>query len=218
MDSLIRSVSELKEMSGYRGNVTQFRSSKELITYCRANGLIADIKKPSDICNSAFDEYYTHLCALAKKYLFEHRHLKHWDKFAASAKNRKAHKILHEFGVARGSGIFSDEPEDKYDPVETTTKKITLEELYDVYQIKFNFDGSFLSFKKQIQRTYGSYAEFCLAKGLDINNTKWESDETAIRVARKLGSAAVVKEKCPSLLKYLEEKKLFKEAFSEGAA
>jgi hypothetical protein len=218
MDSFIRSIADLKVMAGYKGSLAQFKSSKELVKCCRANGVIADIKKPSDICKASFDEYYTHLCALAKKYLFEHRHLKYWEKFATSPTNQKVHKILHEFGVARGSGIFSDQPEDKYDPIESNTKKITLEELYEVYQIKFNFDGSFLAFKKQIQKAYGSYAEFCLAKGLEINSTKWESDETAIRVARKLGSVETVKEKCPSLLKYLEDKKLIKVAFSDGAA
>lgn len=218
MDSFIRSIADLKALAGYTGSLAQFKSSKELVKCCRANGVIADIKKPSDICKASSDEYYTHLCALTKKYLFEHRHLKHWEKFVINPNNQKVQKILHEFGVARGSGIFSDEPEDKYDPIESNTKKITLEELYDVYQIKYNFDGTFLSFKKQIQKTYGSYAEFCLAKGLEINNTKWESDETAIRVARKLGSVEVVKEKCPSLLKYLEEKKLLKETFSDGAA
>ncbi|KYG67624.1 hypothetical protein AZI85_17240 [Bdellovibrio bacteriovorus] len=218
MDSLVRSVAELKEMAGYKGNLAKFKSSKELVLCCRKFGVIADIKDPSDICKSSFDDYYTHLCALAKKYLFEHRDLKFWSKFATSHDNRKVHKIFHEFGVARGSGIFSEEPDDKYDPTESNTTKITLEELYDVYQIKYNFDGSFLSFKKQIQKAYGSYAEFCLAKGLDINTTKWESDETAIRVARKLGSVDAVKEKCPSLLKYLEDKKLLREAFQESVA
>lgn len=218
MDSLIKSVKELKELAKYSGTLSDFKHSKELVLCCRKHGFIADIRNPSDICKSAQDDYYTHLCALAKKYLFEHRDLKFWDKFAASSDNRKSHKILHEFGVARGSGIFSEEAEDKYDPAESNTKKITLEELYDVYQIKYNFDGSFLSFKRQLQKTYGSYAEFCLVKGLDINTTKWESDETAIRVARKLGSVEKVKEKSPSLLKYLEDKKLLKEAFSDGAA
>lgn len=218
MDSLIRSITELKEMAGYKGSLAQFKNSKELVFVCRKFGVVADIKNPADICKSSFDDYYTHLCSLAKKYLFEHRELKYWGKFATSQNNRKIHKIFHEFGVARGSGIFSEEPEDKYDPVESNTKRITLEELYDVYQIKYNFDGSFLSFKKQIQKTYGSYAEFCLAKGLDINTTKWESDETAIRVARKLGSLSAIKEKCPSLMKYLEDKKLVREVFKESVA
>jgi hypothetical protein len=218
MDSFIKSVADLKELCGYKGSLAQFRRSKELVNFCRRNGLIADIKKPSDICKPMLDEYYTHLCALAKKYLFEHRNLKYWEKFASSPENRKVHKILHEFGVARGSGIFSDEPEDKYDPVESSTKRITLEELYDVYQIKYNFEGSFLAFKKQIQKAYGSYAEFCLAKGLDINTTKWDSEETAIRVAKKLGSIAILKERCPSLLKYLKNKNLLSHAFSNGAA
>ncbi|RYZ88774.1 MAG: hypothetical protein EOP06_10385 [Proteobacteria bacterium] len=218
MDSMLRSVAELKVLAGYKGSLAQFRSSKQLVTFCRKNSVIADIKNPSDICKSAFDEYYTHLCSLAKKYLFEHRELKFWDNFAASASNRKVQKLFHEYGVARGSGIFSEQPEDRYDPTETNTKKITLEELYDVYQIKFNFDGSFQSFKRQIQRAYGSYAEFCLEKGLEINTSTWDSKETAIRVARKLGTPASVKTKCPSLLKYLEDKGLVEEAFAGGAA
>lgn len=218
MDSMLRSVSELKTLARYKGSVAQFRNSSELVKCCRKHGFIADIKNPSDICKSSFDEYYDHLCCLAKKYLFEHRELKYWENFAASASNRKVHKLFHEYGVARGSGIFSEEPEDRYNPRETNTKKITLEELYDVYQIKFNFDGSFQSFKRQLQRTYGSYAEFCLEKGLEINNSTWDSKETAIRVARKLGNAEAVKTRCPSLLKYLEEKGLLDEAFSGGAA
>jgi len=218
VDSLIKPLKELKEAANFKGSLAQFKSSKELVMICRRMGVIADIRRPSDISKSASDDYYTHLCALTKKYLFEHRDLKVWDKFEANPDNRKIHKILHEFGVARGSGIFSEEPEDRYDPLESNTKKITLEELYDVYQIKYNFDGTFLSFKKQIQKTYGSYAEFCLEKGLDVNTTKWESEDTAIRVARKLGSLKSIEEKCPSLSKYLKDRNLMRVAFPDGAA
>lgn len=218
MDKLLKTVAELKELSGFKGNLKQFKSSNDLVVYCRKHGYIAEVRNPSDINKASADDYYTHLCCLAKKYLFDNTDLKTWEKFAAHPDNRKVQKILHEFGVARGSGIFSEQPEQKYHPLEPDSKRITLEDLYEVYQIKHNFGGSFIAFKRQLQNTYGSYAEFCLEKGLDINTTKWESEETALRVAKKLGSLSEVKKKSPSLLKYLEDKKLLKIAFSKEAA
>ena len=120
--------------------------------------------------------------------------------------------------MARSSGLFTDDIEEQYDPLIPDSKRVTLEELYEVYRIKFNFNGSLQSFKRQITRTYGSYAEYCLKKGYDINTTRWDSEETALRVARKLGSIEEIGRKSPSLLKYLEERKLTKKAFDEGAA
>ena len=216
MDSLIRSVQELKELSGYKGTAKQFKSSKELVTFCRKNQFIADIKHPEDICKNAKEDYFVHLSALAKKYLCENKELKHWEKFKSHPDNRKVHKILFEFGVY--ADLFSDTPEEKYDPVAPNSKKLTLEEMYEVYQFKYNFDGTFASFKRQITTIYGSYAEYCLEKGYDINNTKWESDEIALRVASKIGNPNDVQKKCPSLLKYLEEHKLMKQAFKKEAA
>ncbi len=124
MDSLIRTVQELKEIAGYKGSPSQFRTSTELVTLCRKKGLIADVRDPADICKSAAGDYYTHLVALTKQYLFEHKEMKVWGKFAANPGNRKAQKILHEFGV-RGE-LFSDNPEDEYDPVAPSASKITL--------------------------------------------------------------------------------------------
>lgn len=218
MDQLIRSVKELKELSSYSGSLNQFKSSKDLVDTCRRNGVIADIKDPAVICKSSFDDYFTHLCALTKAFLFQHRDLKLWARFAAHPECRKIQKIFHEIGIARSSGLFTDDVEAEYDPLLPDSKKVTLEELYEVYRIKFNFNGTLQSFKRQITRTYGSYAEYCLAKGYDINTTKWDSEETALRVARKLGSVDETQRKSPSLLKYLGDRKLLKKAFDEGAA
>lgn len=217
MDHLIRSVKELKAFSLHKGSLAQFKCSKDLVEVCRRQGVVADIKDPSSISKSAFDDYFTHLCALAKKFLFEHRDLKVWSKFAAHPNCRKIEKIFHEFGVARSSGLFTDEAEAKYDPTMPDSKRVTLEELYEVYRIKFNFSGSLQAFKRQITRTYGSYAEYCLQKGYDINTTRWDMEETALRVAKKLGSLEAVEKKSTSLVKYLEEKKLTKLVFSKGA-
>jgi hypothetical protein len=218
MDQLIRSVKKLKELSAYGGSLAQFKSSKDLVEVCRRHGLIADIKDPSTICKSSLDDYFTHLCALTKVFLFEHPDLKVWAKFAEYPECRKIQKIFHEIGIARSSGLFTDDVEAQYDPLIPDSKRVTLEELFEVYRIKFNFSGSLQSFKRQITRTYGSYAEYCLKKGYDINTTRWDSEETALRVARKLGSLEEVQRKSPSLLKYLEERKLIKKAFDEGAA
>ena len=52
---------------------------------------------------------------------------------------------------------------------------------------------------------------FCRApksRGYDINGTKWESDETAIRVACKLGSLDAIEQKSISLFKYLQQRDL----------
>lgn len=215
MDEYLRTVQELKELSGFKGNLKQFKSSKELVVFCRKNQLIADIKHPEDICKAAKEDYFVHLSAMTKKYLFENKSLKQWEKFKSHPKNRKIHKILFEFGVY--ADLFSDEPEDKYDPVTPNSKKLTLEEIYEIYHYKYNFDGTFASFKRQITTLYGSYAEYCLEKGYDINNTKWESDEIALRVAIKIGNSKDVQKKCPSLLKYLEEHKLIKQAFKKVA-
>lgn len=218
MDELIRSIKELKELSSYGGSLSQFKSSKELVDVCRRHGVVADIKDPAIICKAAFDEYFTHLCALTKKYLFEHRDLKVWSKFASQPDCRKIQKIFHEIGIARSSGLFTDDVEAEYDPLIPDSKRVTLEELYEVYRIKFNFNGSLQSFKRQITRVYGSYAEYCLTKGYDINTTRWDSEETALRVARKLGNFDEIQRKSPSLMKYLEDHKLLKKVFDEGAA
>ncbi len=218
MDHLLRSVKELKELSFYRGSLKQFKSAKDLVEVCRRHGVIADIKDPADICKSVYEDYFTHLCALTKVFLFQHRELKVWKHFASHPECKKIQKIFHEIGMARSSGLFTDDVEAQYDPLIPDSKRVTLEELYEVYRIKFNFNGSLQSFKRQITRTYGSYAEYCMAKGYDINTTKWDFEETALRVAKKLGSLEEIQRKSPSLLKYLEDRKLTKKAFDEGAA
>ena len=215
MDSLIKSVQELKELSGYKGGLKQFRSSSDLVVFCRKNQLIADIKDPADICKNCSDDYYTHLTALTKKYLFENKDMKSWEKFASNPENRKAHKILHEFGV-RGE-LFSEKSDDEYDPITPNATRITIEDLHEIYQIKFNYEGSLQTFKKQIWRMYGSYAEFCLEKGYDINNVRWEPD-FATRVANKIGSKNAIQKRCPTLWKYLVENNLTKTLFKNEAA
>src|SRR5690606_27763455 len=109
-------------------------------------GVIAEIFDPAEIHKGSRDDYFTHLCCLTKKYLFTNPEQKFWGKFILDPGNRKAHKILHEFGVRQE--LFSDSPEETYSPFTPSATRLTLEEFYEVCQIQFRYAGSFLAFKK----------------------------------------------------------------------
>jgi hypothetical protein len=210
VDLLLRKVSELKDVAKFKGTEEKFRTSEKLVTLCRKLSVIAEIRDPSKIGREHRDDYYTHLVALTKKHLFANPSQKNWSNFCADPGNRKIHKILQEFGIRQE--LFSDNADATYTPLQNSNRNITIEELYELCQIQFNFDGTMSSFKRYLQRTYGSFAEYCIEKGYDINNTRWESKETAIRVAEKLGSIEEIKTRSASLYKYLEENNLFKKA------
>lgn len=208
MDLLLRKVSELKELAKFKGTEEKFRSSDKLVTLCRKMGVIAEIRDPAKIGRDFRDDYYTHLVALTKKHLFANPDQKCWAKFCADPANRKVHMILQEFGVRQE--LFSDSEVAVYTPLQSSDRNITIEELYELCQIQFNFDGSMSSFKRYLQRTYGSFAEYCIEKGYDINSCKWETEETAMRVAHRLGSIDEIKRKSSSLYNFLESKNLLK--------
>lgn len=206
MDLLLKKVSELRELAKFRGTADAFRSSPKLVLICRKLGLVAEVRDPSLIARTARDEYYTHLVTLTKKFLFANPEQKCWSKFCADAGNRKMSKILNEFGVR--AELFSDNENATYNPVQPNARNITIEELHELCQIQFNFDGSLGSFKRYLQRTYGSFAEYCIAKGYDINTCRWESEETALRVANQIGSVEEIKRRSSSLYNFLESKNL----------
>lgn len=206
MDLLLMKVGELKAKASFKGSDEDFRSTAKLVKMCRRLGVIAEVRDPSHIVRTSRDEYYTHLVALTKKFLFANPEQKAWSKFCADPGNRKTSKILKEFGVK--AELFSDDEEAVYNPIDPGTRNITIEELYELCQIQFNFAGSLGSFKRYLQRTYGSFAEYCISKGYDINNCKWESEETALRVAGQIGSLEELKKRSPSLYKFLESKDL----------
>ena len=201
MDQLLRTVSAIMEEYKARGSTKQFKSSAELVLACRKLGVIAEILSPTEIHKASREDYFTHLCGLTKKYLFGNPEQKHWSTFVSDPANRKVHKILHEFGVRQE--LFSDDQNEVYTPLTPSSRRITLEEFYEVCQIQFNFGGSFPAFKRYIQKTYGSFAEYCILKGFEINTTNWDSAETALRVAEKIGGIDEIKRRSPSLHKYL---------------
>lgn len=209
MDLLLKKVSELKEAAKFKGTEDQFRSSEKLVLTCRKLGAIAEIRDPSKIHRDVREDYYIHLVALTKKHLFANPEQKSWTKFCSDPANRKIHKILQEFGVRQE--LFANDEEAVYSPLAPSSRNITIEELYELCQIQFNFDGSMSSFKRYLQRTYGSFAEYCIEKGYDINSCKWESEETAMRVALRLGDIDEIKKKSSSLYNFLESKNLLKQ-------
>ena len=74
--------------------------------------------------------------------------------------------------------------------------------------VHHGFQGSHSSLKKQIQNKYGSLAEFCLEFDLAINATCWEKEETAIRVAKKIGSLDRIQVRSQSLFNFLQKEGL----------
>lgn len=208
MDLLIKKVSEIKVQARFKGSDVQFRSSQKLVLFCRRSGLIAEVRDPTDINIECRDDYYTHLVALTKKHLFANPEQKNWAKFCADPANRKTQKILQEFGVRQE--LFSSDEAAVYSPFQNPSRNLTIEEFYYLCQIQFNFDGSLSAFKRYVQRTYGSFAEYCIDKGYDINSCRWESEETALRVATRLGTIPEIKRKSSSLYNFLESKGLLK--------
>ena len=215
MDNLIIKLSDVKAALQFQGTIEKFKSSKELINYCCKHGFIA-IVTPGYLSKELREVYTIHLVELTKSFILRNPAITSRDEFAKRKDTKKVNKLFFEYGVT--AEIFPQEIESDT-PVEIRSKtSLKMKEFYEVCQIQFHFEGSFLSFKKFIQRQYGSFAEYCIQKGYDINSSKWESDETALRVARKLGSLDAVKAKSKSLYNYLVEHSLLDEAFHTKSA
>jgi len=215
MDALLVTLNEIKKELSFEGTKEDLIKSGSVLKYCKKKNAIAKIN-PGDWDKKSRIEYTEFLVSHTRSYLNANPHITSWNEFSRQKDTRRIHKMLHEYGV-KGE-LFPLESLEEVKPKQRSKTSLTMPEFYELCQIQFHFQGSFLSFKRFIQRQYGSFAEYCIMKGYDINSTKWENDETAIRVARKLGSVEKVKEKSASLYKYLNEKDLLEQAFSENAA
>lgn len=207
MDKLLIDIKDLKETAEFEGKLADFKSSSKLVDVCRKNGVIAKGLMPSAIEKDMRSIYFDHLACLAKEYLENHSEIRNWDDFCKVTKNRAVAKIFFEFGVK--AEVFDNIPEisDKKVAAENPLR-ITEEEVFELSKIRFNFKGSLTSFKRMIVDLYGSYAEYCIEKGFDINQTKWEDREVALRCAIKIGNMDKIKRRSKSLYKYLTENHL----------
>lgn len=207
MDSLIKELKDLKTMCNYEGSIADFKSSDELVDICIKSKSIAKSVKSQQLKKKRRDDYFKHLCELTTLYLSSRPHIETWDEFCSINTNKSTSKLLFDYGVRgqlfQSDGYLKEKPENK--PSET---RVTIDELYDMCKIRFNFKGTKGAFKKHIQNEYGSYAEYCLQMGYDINATKWEDPQAALRCANKIGNIEDVKKKSPSLYNYLSEKGL----------
>lgn len=215
MDSLLKPLKVIKEILDFKGHVQDMTRIDNFHVLCKKHKFIPSNLKASMIPADNRDAMTDLLVELTHKFVLENN-IDSWDEFARNPKTRKIAKLLFEFGV-RGE-VFPLEEEGQIKKEVEEDRRLTFQEFYELYQIKFNFDGPFGSFKKVIEKNYGSFAEYCLLKGYDINNTKWESDETAIRIAQKIGSMEKVKSKSSSLYNYLNEKNLLEMAFGRKAS
>lgn len=211
MDKKLKTLKEIKEALAYEGKVSELKGDEKLLNFCFKNCVIVRLQ-PSDLNRNQKEKYTNFLIELTKDYLKNKPEIDSWEAFRQQNDTKKTHRFLHEFGV-KGEVFPFREIEGEEKPVARPKTSLTLLEFYEMCQIQFHYSGSFDTFRKMITRQYGSFAEYCILKGYDINSTRWESEETALRVAAKLGSLEAVKTRSRSLLKYLEERNLMEEVF-----
>lgn len=216
MDKKLKTIKEIKDALSYEGKVSDLKGDEKLLNFCFKNCVIVKLQ-PSDLNRDQKEKYTNFLVALTKEYLKERPEIASWESFRQQNDTKKSHGFLYEFGV-KGELFPFGETEVDETTVPRPKTSLTLQEFYEMCQIQFHYSGTYSAFNRMIGRQYGSFAEYCILKGYDINNTKWDSDDTALRVAAKLGSLEVVKEKSKSLSKYLEEKNLIKIIFPKKSA
>jgi hypothetical protein len=216
MDALLKQLKDIKLAAKFDGTVLEFVALDDFTAICKKLKVVPVNIKLSMLPQDGQESFVNYLVEITHKFVLKEK-IESWSEFKRHPDCFKIEKLLFQFGV-RGALFPLDEENSNDGPLLLEDRKITFFEFYELCQIQFNFDGSFGSFKKMISKKYGSFAEYCLSRGYDINNTKWESDETAIRVARKIGSPAEVKAKSSSLYKYLDDRNLFPEAFDKKAS
>ena len=201
MDEFLIDAKELMIKCNYHGKLAHFKCSQELIDSCKKYKVIVRNIHPNHL-NNFKESYFNYLKELALEYLRKNRNIKSWESFKAISANAKVSKIFFEYGIK--AEVFDKIVSYKIRlGIIESPNKITLEELFEITTIKYNYTGSLTSFRRYIEENYGSYAEYCLDKGYDINQTKWESNEAALRCAKKIGSIDAIKIKSSSLFKYL---------------
>ncbi|MDE0119823.1 MAG: hypothetical protein OXM55_07435 [Bdellovibrionales bacterium] len=208
MNSLICKTSDIKKELNYKGILNDFKKSEELINYLIEKRKIVSIANPHQINKSLFKVYSNHLFKLTKEYC-EAKNIKSWEHFCAQPETNKVTKILWSFGIK--GAYFSSLEEQSNTLEQSTDESISLEDIHYIAEVHYGFKGSTKALQSQLQRDYGSVAEFCLEYGLPLNASSWEKSETAIRVAKKIGSISQIEKKSPSLLKFLETHKLLEE-------
>lgn len=217
MDKKLKTLKEIKEALAYEGKLSDLKHDEKLLNFCFKHCVIVKLQ-PSDIKREHQREKYTNfLVALTKEYLKDKPEIASWEDFRRQSDTKRTNSFLHEFGV-KGEVFPFGETEVEEKPVSRPKTSLTLQEFYEMCQIQFHYSGTYSAFNRMIARQYGSFAEYCILKGYDINSTKWDSDETALRVAAKLGSLETVKQRSKSLLKYLEENDLVEVAFPKRSA
>lgn len=210
MDSFLRSVKELKQACGIEESDTKFLENPVWLAKCKDDRIILRVT-PNQLSPEFGDKYFEHLLHITRDFLRKYPLVSSWEAFSRLPEVRKSHRLLHEFGV-RSVLFLAGDIELKAPRLRADTS-LTLPELFEVCQIEFSYSGTYGSFTKMIEKEYGSFAEYCVLKGYDINGTRWDNQETAIRVAKKLGSKEAVRVKAVTLFKYLSEKGLIDKIF-----
>jgi hypothetical protein len=216
MDEMLITLTEARRALGFDGTNSELLKTEELIHFCVENQFILKSVKKSDLHSKLYEEkYYPFMLKAAWQHLIKLEHIEDADQLKSEPGYQKVSKVLWSHGVF---GDLRDKLKE-YKKEQATRHavaeqpKLTLAELHEICQIYHGYEGSYSAFARHIQRTYGSFAEYCLQKGYDVNTTKWEDQDAAVRVAKKIGDPMKIKYKSPSLLKFLKDKGLLEKLF-----
>jgi hypothetical protein len=212
MDAKLKDLKVLKIAKGFAGPLKDFKGSLAMVEICEQQQVIAKSVMPAAIPREPVglrDRYFNHLCRLAVAFLKENPTVRSWEDFCASKTTRQVTKVFFEFGVK--AEVFDRIPEGSTKASNPASRtKVTLDEVYELCTIKFNYSGGFSTFKRLICEHYGSFAEYCLQKGYDLNHSKWDDKDVAIRCAQKLGSIEAIQARSSTLYNYLNDNNLLR--------
>ena len=197
MDQFLISLDEIAKSIPFSSGRDKLKKSEDLIDFCIKYKKVAKISTPQQIPKKNRGRYLTHLVSLVENFLDKNQDILSWEKFKNHPENGKIHSILFKFGVP--GEIDFEKRKDPTGPIKIGTKNLTITEFYEMVKIRFNFQGTESAFKRHIQKIYGSFSEYCIEKGYDINTHRWESKETALRCAKKLGSLRAIRKRSRSL-------------------
>jgi hypothetical protein len=206
MDHLIISIKQIHAQTREQITIGEYKGSSQLVNACIRLKVIAKGASAQSFLKSDRDRYTTFLESLARDYLAAHPNVKSWDAFKVVSENRAVAKIFFDYGVK--NSVFDNLGEQKSGHQSVERKRVTVEDLHEICVIRFNFTGSIVSFKRMIEDHFGSYAEYCITKGYELNQSKWDDREAAIRCAKKLGSLEEIRDRSASLYKFIVDNDL----------
>jgi hypothetical protein len=205
------SLTEALKRSGYDGRKNDFLGSGQFLIWCRTNVVLIRLI-PGQLRKEHRIDYIQYLDQMIRSSFGDFSQFDDWNHFATQENNVNIANLVQEFGLrstffkeTQGSNTRIDYSK------ETSDKRITIQEVYEAACVKLGYNGTLGSFKTYISHHYGSFAEYCVGKGYDVNECKWQNKKTAMRVAKMFSGKKEIQARAPGLYAYLKRQHLLNE-------